>query len=289
MAVTFTARTIAAIKAAILADKATRTELDAIDSTSDAGVYINLVESQAASINLHENAFSGFAAEIEVRANEIPVGIPRWYAAESLVFQFGDALEYLNGNVVYSVIDETKRIVKLAAADKENGFLVLKIAALNGDGTARPLTNPELTAFKGYWGDKKFACTPLAFISQDADIARLTYRIGVDGTVIDPATGQLLSDPTVYPVEVAIINYLRSYQANRFNSVFRISELTDQIQNVSGVLNPIAQDVKIKPNGGTFVDVIADNNDEYLARAGYIVHDQTALFTLRDLLNYYDA
>ena len=287
--ITFTPRTIEQIVEAINADKESRSALDPIDSTSDAGVYANMVQSQAATINLHESAFSGFAAEIEQRAREIPVGIPRWYAAESLLFQFGDALEYINGNVQYATVNTDNQIVKLAAADKENGFLLLKVAALNADGTARPLTNPELTAFRAYWGDKKFACVPISFISQAADIARLTYRIGVDATVIDPDTGQLLSDPTIYPVETAIISYLRSYQSTRFNSIFRVAELTDQIQQVAGVENAIAEDVQIKPNDGTFVDVIATPNDEYLARAGYIVHDNEQNFQLRDLLTYYNA
>lgn len=285
----FTARTVQQISDAIQADKASRSALDPINTTSDASVYLNLVNAMAVAVNLHENAFVAFANEVELRALELQPGIPRWYAAESLVFQFGDSLELIDGNLTYATIDTTKQIVKLAAADKLNGFLVLKIAALQGDGTARPLTAPELTAFRAYWDEKKFACTPLDFISQSGDIARITYRIGVDATVIDPTNGQLLTDASVYPVENAITEFLRTYQAERFNSVLRLTDLTDTIQGVDGVINVVAEDVQIRPSDGSFVDVIATDNDEYLARAGFIVHDTTTNFTLRDLLNYYNA
>lgn len=285
----FTARTIETISAAMEADKLSRAALSGITTTSDTGVWPNLRDSFATAANVHEESFVSFADEVEDRAAEIQTGISRWYAAESLVFQFGDSLQYINGNLVYLVEDLAKQIVKLAAADKENGFLIIKIAAFNPDLTARPLTATELTAFKAYWDDKRFACTPLAFISQSGDIARIQYRVGVDATVIDPATGQLLTDPAVFPVEVAITELLKTFQADRFNSIFRLADLTDTIQAVDGVINPIAEDVQIKPSAGAFIDVINSLNDEYLARAGYIVSDPIAPFRLRDLLNYYDA
>lgn len=286
----FTARTLQQIEEAMLADKEGRSALAAINTTSDASAFLNLIRAFATATNLHESAFEGFADEVEARALELQPGIPRWYASESLVFQFGDALELINGNLTYSVIDTEKQIVKLAAADKENGFLVLKIAALNADNTARPLTATELTAFTTYWDQKKFACTPLAFISQSGDIARIQYRVGVDATVIDPDTGQLLTDTSIYPVENAINTFLRTFQSFRFNGVFRVTQLTDVIQAIPGVINPIAQTVSIRPaDGSNFTNVISDPNDEYLSRAGYIVHDTTTGQELRNLLTYYNA
>lgn len=291
MAIDFTARTVSEIEAAMVADKESRSALNGLTSSSDASIWLNIIRTIAATVNLHENAFLGFADEIEIRAAQIPVGTVRWYAYQSLFFQLGDALEVVNGKVAYSVIDEDKQIIKLAAADKENGFLILKAAKLNASGVAIPLSGAELTAFQQYWSEKKFACVPISFISQTPDTARITYRIGVDASVIDPATGESLANPGTYPVEDAINAYLQAYQidTDRFNSLFRIVELTDQIQKVSGVKNPIPEDVQIMPLGGTFTDVLLNNNKEYLARAGYIAHDTTPSFTLRDLLQYYDA
>lgn len=285
----FTARSVSEIEAAIQAAKEGKSALDGIDNTSAASVWLALRNAIATVTNLHEQSFVGFADEIEARAKEIQPGIPRWYAAESLVFQYGDSLEYINGNLTYSVIDPAKQIVKLAASDKENGYLVLKVAKRNSLGVAAPLNAMELTAFTSYWSSKKFACTPLAIVSASADIARLTYRIGVDPTLIDPSTGQSLIDNTQYPVENAITAYLETFQSTRFNGVVRVAEITDVIQAVGGVVNPIAESVQMRANDGSFQDILATNNDEYLTRSGYIVPDTTAGFTLRDTLSYYNA
>lgn len=285
----FTARSLAEIEAAMLADKASRAPLDGITTTSDASVFRQLIRCIATAVNLHENAFTSLVNEVEALAARLQVGTPRWYAAESLLFQWGDTLIFDQGQVTYAVIDPEKQIVKLAAADTENGFLVLKVAALTPEGTARALTASELGGFIAYWSKKKFACTPLDFISQQGDIARIAYRIGVDVTVINPSDGTLLADPLRRPVEDAIVTFLRTYQGRRFNSVFRIAELTDVIQKVDGVINPIPVSVQIKPFNGTFTDVIADVNDEYLSRSGFIVPDTAPDFTLQELLTYYNA
>lgn len=285
----FEPRTVQEIQEAMLADKATKSALDVITTTSNASVFLNLVNVFAASVNLHENAFLAFANEVETRASQLQVGTPQWYAFESLLFQLGDPLVFQNGFVTYEVIDEEKQIIKLAAADKENGFLVIKVAKLNASGQATPLSAGELTAFQEYWDQKKFACTPIIFISQDGDIARITYRIGVDATVIDPNTGQLLTDTSVRPVEDAINAFLQSFQSERFNSLLRIADLTDAIQAVPGVINPVPVDVQARPINGTFISLNDNPNEEYLARAGFIVHDETTGFTLLDLLTYYIA
>jgi hypothetical protein len=285
----YTPRTLAEIEEAMLADKAGRPALDAITTTSGASVFLNLIRSIAASVNLHENAFAGFTAEMETRAAQLQIGVPQWYAAESLVFQLGDSLTIIGGEVTYDVIDESKQIVKLAAADKENGFLILKVAKLDTGGNAVPLSSVELAAFSEYWSQKKFACVPIDFISQDGDIARISYRVGVDATVINPANGTLLADGTTKPVEVAITNFLQTFQAENFNSVMRIVDLTDAIQTVSGVVNPVPISILVKPFDGVFSEVIDTLNDEYTARSGYILIDSTVGFTLSDTLTYYSA
>lgn len=285
----FEPRTLAEVEAAMLADKATRPALAGITTTSGASVFLNLVRSFAAAVNLHENAFKGFSNEMEARAAELQIGTPQWYAAESLIFQLGDALTIVGGQVTYDVIDESKQIIKLAATDKENGVLLIKVAKLDELGEATPLSTPELDAFKTYWAQKKFACAPLGFISQEGDIARITYRIGVDATVIDPATGTLLSDGVTKPVEVAIEEFLQTFQGERFNSVMRISELTDIMQEVFGVINPVPLSVEVRPVDGSFSEIIDTDNDEYIARSGFIVLDETAGFTLSDTLTYYSA
>lgn len=282
-----TPRTIKEIEDAMILDKESRSVLDVLDSTSNASIWRNLIYSFAVASYQNEISMQGFQTEVEARALEIPTGTPRWYAAESLIFQIGDTLEFIDGNVVYPVVNEDNRIINLAAADKENGFLVIKVAKLDAGGNAIALDNTELTAFKEYWGQKKFACTPLAFISQESDKAKITYRIGVDATVINPSNGESLLNPGVFPVQDAINTFLSGFQSENFSSIFRVMKLTDAIQSVTGVENAVAESVECKPFDGVYTEVLNEQNEEYNARAGYIRVSTTPGETLNDTLTYY--
>lgn len=283
----FTPRIAREILALMQLDRSSRPLLNGLDSTSETSVTLNLMQMFANATELHEAAFASFQQLIEVRADQLPVGRLRWYGSESLIFQYGDSLQHINGNLTYSVIDASKRIIQLAAADIENGFIVIKVAALDGQGIARPLTAMELTAFTAFWRDYEIAGSAITIVSLPPDLATINYRIGVDATFIDPSTGQLLSDPTQYPVETAIQNYLRTFQSVNFNSLITRIALTDAIQSVPGVRNAIAQDVQIMPANGTAMDVLATENDEYIAAAGYAVVNPAD--TLRTTLSYYNA
>ena len=228
-----TPRTIDEIEEAMLLEKESRSSLDGLNSTSLVSVWRNLIYSFAVASYLNEISMEEFQNQVEVRALEIPTGTARWYASESLEFQNGDSLEFIDGSVVYSEEDDDKKIVELASADTENGYLVIKVAKYDESGNATPLTDTEMVSFKEYWSQKKFACTPLAFISQESDKAAIEYRIGVDATVINPDGGESLSDPGTYPVQDAINTFLETFQAENFSSVFRIMKLTDAIQSVS--------------------------------------------------------
>lgn len=283
----FEKRTIKEIEDAMILDKESRPILDVLDSTSQVAIWRNLIFSFAVSTQLNEEAMEAFQIDVEARALEIPTGTDRWYAFESLVFQNGDALEFIDGFVTYPVIDEDKQIIELAAADKENGFLVIKVAKLDVAGNAIPLTTVEFTSFKEYWEQKEFACTPLAFVSQPADLAIIDYRIGVNATVINPATGESILTPGIFPVEDAINKFLATFQAENFSSIFRVMKLTDAIQSVTGVINTVANSVQIKPFDGAFTEVVGLLNEEHLTQAGYVAVDPGN--SLSTTLTYYSA
>ena len=280
-------RTIKEIEDAMLVDKASRPELNTLDSTSQVSIWRNLIFSFAAASHLNEVSMEDFQEQVEIRALEIPTGTDRWYASESLEFQLGDTLEFIDGNVVYALEDDDKKIITLASADKENGFLVIKVAKLDVAGNAIPITPTEMISFKEYWSQKKFACTPLAFVSQVSDKAIIDYRIGVNATVINPTNGESLLTPGTFPVQDAINNFLETFQSENFSSIFRVMRLTDAIQAVSGVENAVAEDVQMKPDGGVYTDVLANTNEEYSAQAGYIAVSSAGGETLNDTLTYY--
>jgi len=283
---TFQARTISEIEEALILEKESRTELDDLTSASKSSVWRNIIYAFSVATHSFELLMERFQSDVELRADEITSGTLKWYAFESKVFQFGDSLEFIDGNVTYSVIDEDKQIIDLAAADVISGTVVIKAAKINTSGVAEPLTAPEITAFEDYWQEKRFAGTALSIISQEGDLAKVSCRIGVNATVLNPTTGESLSDVGVFPVETAINEFLQGFQAENFNSKFLVAKLVDAIQAVGGVENVIPLSIEAKPVLGSYQEIVGTLNEEYTATAGWMVVDP--LFPLNTTLTYYD-
>lgn len=278
------ARTIAEIYAEMIAAKEADANLSGLTSTSKTAVWSLFFYIVAASIKFFESLLDIFKEDVEARAAEIPTGTLSWHASESKNFQYGDALELIDGVLTYAVIDETKQIVQLAAASENNGLVTIKAAALDGGGNAIPLTTAEKTAFDGYWTNKRFAGTALQTISQDPDLLKAYYTIKVNPSVINPATGESLSSVGTYPVEDAINAFLQLFQAENFAGDMQVMKLTDAIQSVSGVLNAVANTVEAKPDGGAYSDVLAVSDQTYTSVAGYMAVD--VAFPLSSTLTY---
>ena len=277
------ARSIAEIKAEMVAAKEADSNLDGLTSTSATAIWNLMFFIMAASIAFFESLFDLFKEDIETRAKEIPTGTLQWYAAESLVFQNGDSLELIDGVLTYPVIDEDLQIVKLAAASVNNGLITIKAAALSGD-DAIPLTAPQKTAFEGYWLNKRFAGEALQVISNDPDLLKALYTIKVNASVIDPSNGESLASPGAFPVEDAIDAFLQDFQGENFAGDMQVMKLTDSIQAVSGVLNAVANTIEARPDAGVFVDVLAVSDQTYQSAAGYMAVDPA--FPLSTTLTY---
>lgn len=278
------ARTIAQIKAEMIAAKEADSNLDGLTSTSVTAIWNLLFYIAAASIAFFEGLMDIFKQDIETRAAELPTGTLRWYASESKVFQYGDNLELINGNLGYSVEDDTKKIVELAAATETNGLVIIKAAALDGNEDAIPLTAPQKAAFEAYWTDKRFAGTSLQVISQDADLLKAYYNVKVNPGIIDPTDGQSLAAPGTYPVEDAINEFLKTFQGENFAGDMQVMKLTDAIQAVTGVLNVVATAIEAKADGGSYNDILATADQTYISVAGYMAIDPA--FPLSSTLTY---
>jgi hypothetical protein len=290
------ARTINEILEDMIGAKEADQTLSALTSTSVVAVWRVILFICAVAIKVVEDLFDVLRDDIEERKLEIPVGNLKWYAAESLVYQFGDSLVFvdefidetgatvktINNILTYAVIDPEKYVVDLAAADLENGVILVKAAKLNNN-VAEPLTAEELAGFTQYWIEKRFAGESVTVISQNADLLKTSYRITYDPQTLS-STGESLLLPGVFPVEEAINNFLQDYQGENFNGTMQVMKLTDAIQTVSGVKNAIATQVDAKPEGGTYTDVLAIDNQSYKARAGYMQIDPA--FPLNTTLSY---
>jgi hypothetical protein len=260
--------------------------LSGLTSTSLTAKWRLLFFIASVAIKIVEDLFDVHVAQVEERAAEIPVGTLKWYARESLNFQFGDTLLFQDGKVEYAEIDEDKQLVKLSSATIENGLTTIKVAALDGSGNAIKLEDKQvgsLAAFNNYWIDKRFSGTAISVVSIDPDLMKCYYRINYDPQVLAP-DGSLLSDGSTFPVEDAINNFLQTFQSANFDDIMRVMKLTDAIQNAQGIINAVAEDVQAKVVGGDYIDVLADLNEQYVSKAGYMKIDPA--FQLSTTLTY---
>jgi hypothetical protein len=290
------ARTIAQIKQSMVDQKNTESALSGLTSTSQTAIWNLIFFICAVAIKVVEDLYDVLKADVEERKLEIPTGVLKWYAAESLVFQFGDSLIFTDSYIdetgttielqgkalVYPNVDLDKRIVELAAADESGGLITIKAAKITA-GVAEKLSASELSAFEDYWTEKRFAGTPITIISVDPDLIKAEYTVTYDPELLD-STGTLLSDGVTKPVEDAIDAFLQTFQSENFNGVMQVVKLTNAILDAVGVLNVVATNIEAKPNGGVYTDVLATSTQTYSSVAGYMAVDPS--FPLSGTITY---
>lgn len=290
------ARTIAEIQQEMIDAKNSEASLAGLTSTSQTAIWNLIFYICAVAIKFIEDLYDIFSAEIEDRAEEIPVGVLKWYASESLNYQFGDTLVFVDTFVnadgdtvnligkalVYNPITVANRVVDLSAADVVNGVVVIKAAKVNA-GVAEPLSAPELAGFTQYWLEKRFAGTSISIISQDPDLLKAEYLITYNPQLISP-TGESLATPGTFPVEDAINTFLQSYSGENFAGKMQVMRLTDAIQTASGVVNAVATNIEGKPDGGSYNDILVIADQTYSSVAGYMAIDPA--FPLSTTLTY---
>lgn len=273
------ARSITEIYDSIIAEKQSMSSLNALQpaidssqnllndltSSSKVAVWRLWAYITAVAINVFEIILDQQTAAIELRATQIPTGTTIWHHEQSLLFQFGDVLTWNGLQFVYTTITPANQIVKLASVINQ-GFQVRIKAAKLVAGLPVALSAPELSSFQGYWSQKRFAGTAMLITSTAGDDLFTDYFIKYDALVLD-ATGALLSNPAIFPVEDAIELYIRNLP---FDGVLSLMEMTDAIQLADGVLDVTLNDAQAKFGALPYTSI----NKDYLPDAGYLILDK---------------
>lgn len=289
------ARTIAEIKQAMVDQKTIEPGLNGLTSTSQTAVWNLIFFICAVGIKIIEDLFVALESDIEARKLELPSGVLKWYADETINFQFGDSLVFQNNfvdedgvtittigkNLVYDPIVPANRIVDLAASDIDNGLVTIKAAKLVAD-VAEKLSVSELAGLNAYWIERRFAGTAINIISTDPDLMKASYTITYSAQIL-AADGSLLTSPSTFPVEDAIDDFLQTFQGVNFAGVVQVMKLTSAIEAANGVVNAVATAIEAKPNTGAYVDVLI-GNQTYSTTAGYMKIDPA--FPLSGSLTY---
>ena len=170
-----------------------------------------------------------------------------WYAEESKKYQYGYALEWINGAYQYAVDDPTSRIISYAAASEKNGKVYLKVAK-EVNAVKVPLDNTEKTVFGEFWNKWRDAGVKLQIVSQAADTLKFNATIIRDRLVLDGAN-RLIRDNSINPINNAITAFANSLE---FDGILRLSKLVDALQGAEGVIDVKLTAAWCKPSGGNY-------------------------------------
>jgi hypothetical protein len=200
----------------------------------------------------------------------------RWYRDQALKFQYGDSLIWDDETLKFAYptgSTGTKLIAQASAIEPAgaNNQVRIKVAKLVSNDLV-PLLPGEETAFSNYINQIKFAGTNISVTNINADLLKLNIEIVYNPLILTP-TGELISNPGIYPVRDAINNFIKFLP---FDGVFNRNKFIDAIQSASGVVDPIINSIEAKTGALPYNPIL--NN--YIAGAGYLKIDP--LFPLTD-------
>ena len=228
-----------------------------------------------------EQVFDTFKIEVEELIYLNKIGSLAWYRKKTLEFQLGfpltDFATYDNTNALQAQILASK-IIKQSAIEELDGRLKLKVATEDINGKLIPLSSGQMLAFKNYCEAFKYAGTRLLFVSRVPDDFKTNYVIYYNPLVLD-AYGARLDGTDNEPVQKAVRTFLRNLE---FNGEMILTKLTDYLQEIQGVEEPVLASASAKYGLYPYAPV----NEFYIADAGYMKLDEintTFTFISREL------
>lgn len=251
--------------------------LSALNSPSQVAIWRLWAFVTACAIWLLEKLFDAHVAEVEAIAARAVPGTKEWYVNRVKEFQYDSVTTYyltvVNGVPTYNIIDETKRIIKVASLTiGNNGLLIIKAAKDGGGGSYVPLSLPEKNSLDSYVNQIKFAGTSHTIQSNNSDKLRIYADIYFDGVV---PLSTIQSN-----VESAINEYLLNIP---FDGQILLNGIIDAVQAVTGVKDMFISVAEATPDYLVTPSYSAITR-EYQTLAGYIVIDPN--FPLSTTLNY---
>lgn len=245
-----------------------------LSSNSKASFYQSLFSLYADITGDFELTFDDFKDQINYLLISKQVHTATWWRKISLEFQLGDILSIAeNGNLYYPIIDVSKQIIKRAAiSTTEAGAIRLKVAKLAVDEvTPIPLISSENAAFTSYINDTAPAGIAATIISVEGDEVRVGLDVAIDSQIINQTDGTLISNPSIKPVESAVLDYFATFQNDEFGGTFFANKLMQNILSTTGVINATFSLLEQKANGQTvFTDVLSQLGKKFVTFSGYV-------------------
>lgn len=233
------ARTLKQIQDGMVAAHNADTDLAPLNNSSATARWRLIYFVVAASIHLYEVMMDALRLELEAIRDESIPGTVEWYRRKAFEWQNGHSLLMIDGRPSYAVDDPVARIIaRSAVLETPTGGLLIKVAKDNG-GVLQALTGGELGSITGFYREIHFAGTPVALLSQNADLLRISGQLWFDATM-DPAA-------LATAAEAAVAAYLGGLP---FNGRIRQTEVMAAILAVDGITDAASLLVETNPGAG---------------------------------------
>lgn len=280
------ARSIAIIKAQILAAVQAEAALAGLTSPSQTALYTSWIFIQAVTINLFEQVQDVYKAALEALLAKSFAATPLWIQDQTFKFQYSSTIPQVvqvlsDGTAGYPIVDASLRIISQCSVGTDfNNKILVKVATGSPPG---PVGATPLGQLQGYLTAKLPAGLLCTATSGDADKLSITADVYYDGQY--SGIQEL--------VELAITNYLANIP---FNGLVRVSQLENAILEVLGgiaVLDVKINTVKCRADITAFgsATLIYDlatgvNIKEWPTVTGYIVEETTVGYLFADTITY---
>jgi hypothetical protein len=228
---------------------------DTFSAVSLESVWFSIV---ASAIYVLETLFDLFRADVDKKISGAVVASIPWYHKIALEVQYGDSLVFdeATQGFVYPVVDTTKQLVKFAACRDMGGGVYVLVSGADSSGDPVALSSDVLSAFESYLRERKPAGVLLSVNSLNPDLVRSVMTVQYDPQVLTP-DGELITDPSVKPVEDAVNAYLKGIV---YGGVLNKTKLVDAVQVARGVIDVVLTSVSVKPANGSSYEVVTGNN-----------------------------
>ena len=265
-------KSIAEIKAAILAEKAKHQELIGLNSPSKVAIY-NLWAYVVATVAwVQYQLWEVLQVELNDLIRQQKLYTLYWWQNTALAYRHGHALNeatgsYLDDDYTEDAIAAAQIVSRAAVIELEvnnRKHLFVKVAKTEND-TLAPLAADELSGLEQYIARIKPAGTKVVLFTGPPDQLRLTLDYYYDPLQLTE-TGTRIDGTSNSPVQDAIREYL---QVLKFNGEFTISDLEDRLQQLPSCAESEVYVRAAEANYKTPAEweTIADS---YVANSGYM-------------------
>jgi len=215
-----------------------------------------------------ELILDAFRIEIKSTVDAGYIANDPWWHSVVMAFQRGDDL-VLNPTTFkwsYAVIDATKQIIKRVAVRQkvdtvDSVYKVFLYVATENNGVIEALTNNDKTLLEAYVFRQKYSGVLTKIVTGTGDVVDLSITINYNPLLLTSAGLSLANN--IYPVNVAIANFIKNLNDTNFGGKLNVTKLIDDIQSAEGVVDAKITQIKIND------DIQAENWGTYESTNGW--------------------